>query len=148
MTRGFGSRLDALLIMPKMAKPSALPRRAVRSRVSCVIFAVVARGLCPVSSFCARSSPLAVTRARPWEERLRGGAAAVAGRAASTVVMQIQPEGGQSPCNIKASGIITGEEMCCGVCPGRRRRPTSFLALTKGHDDNSSPATSLKEAGV
>lgn len=42
-----------------------------------------------------------VTRARPWEERLRG-AAAVAGRAANSVVMQIHPEGGQSPCNIKA----------------------------------------------
>eukprot|EP00903_Cladosiphon_okamuranus_P015742 g14530.t1 len=52
---------------------------------------------------------LPVTRARPWEERLRGaGGAAVAGRGAGSVVMQIHPEGGQSPCNIKVIGVGGG----------------------------------------
>lgn len=90
----------AVFTWQTMARPCALRRRSARSRVSCVLFVVAARGLCPASSFCPRMSP--VTRTRPWEARLRGaGGAAVAGRGASSVVMQIHPEGGQSPCNIK-----------------------------------------------
>lgn len=85
--------------MAKMAVPSGSPRRVARPRISCVLFVVAARGLSPVLSFCSRS-PLVVTRARPWEEGPALVRRGIAGQA-STVTMQIHPEGGQSPCNIK-----------------------------------------------
>eukprot|EP00904_Undaria_pinnatifida_P002374 jgi/Undpi1/12137/HiC_scaffold_5.g01813.m1 len=61
---------------------------------------MAAQGLAPGTSFCIRS-PLDVTQSRPWE-RLQGRSA---GR---TTVMQIHPEGGQSPCNIKVIGVGGG----------------------------------------
>ena len=70
-----------------------VPRYCSPWRAVGVLWAVMAaQGLAPSTSFCIRS-PLATTRSRPWD-KLQGG------RSGSTV-MQILPEGGQSPCNIK-----------------------------------------------
>lgn len=89
-----------------------------QSRVSLVLLVVAARGLCLVSSFgcvgsaavlCSRRgggfAPAARPLGRPLEPLLprRGWTAAAGRRAETAVVMQIHPEGGQSPCNIKVS---------------------------------------------
>ncbi|CAN0219757.1 unnamed protein product [Ectocarpus sp. 12 AP-2014] len=100
--------------------PFCLPRR---SRVSLMLLVVAARDLCLVSSFCCMGSAAVLSSSRgggfalaarvlgrPLEPLLprRGWTAAAGRRAETTVVMQIHPEGGQSPCNIKVIGVGGG----------------------------------------
>lgn len=82
----------------------ATPSMRARCRAaSCVLVALAARGFAPGSAFCARPL-MGATRARPWGLQGRGRAAS----ARKTVAMQILPEGGQSPCNIKVGARELG----------------------------------------